>query len=178
MSSARTSSLRPSGRWRLVVSSALFLVFLVVDQVTKALVRAEVAQGPFHASFIPGVLDLEFVANRGAAFGMGEGMGWVFVLLAVAVLAFVALYLSRAPLISPFEVVGLGMLAGGAVGNAIDRVLFGYVCDFFATTFIDFPVFNVADIGITLGVAVAAIGFIFPSHANAHDDTPGGAACQ
>lgn len=158
-------ALVPSVVWRLLVSGVMALAFLVVDQVSKMIVRRAVMTGFFSVEVIPGVLDLEFVANRGAAFGLGEGMGWVFVLLAVGVTAFVLVYLLRAPKISRLEVLGMGMVVGGAIGNAIDRLVFGFVTDFFATRFIDFPVFNVADIGITCGVAIAFIGFMFFSSA-------------
>lgn len=164
-------ALVPSMVWRLLVSGAMALVFLVVDQVSKMIVRRAVMTGFFSVEVIPGVLGLEFVANRGAAFGLGEGMGWVFVLLAVGVTAFVLVYLLRAPKISRLEVLGMGMVVGGAIGNAIDRLVFGFVTDFFATRFIDFPVFNVADIGITCGVAIAFIGFMFISPAaREHND--------
>lgn len=132
-------ALVPSMVWRLLVSGAMALVFLVVDQVSKMIVRRAVMTGFFSVEVIPGVLGLEFVANRGAAFGLGEGMGWVFVLLAVGVTAFVLVYLLRAPKISRLEVLGMGMVVGGAIGNAIDRLVFGFVTDFFATRFIDFP---------------------------------------
>lgn len=155
------SALVPSSAWRLVVAGVTALAFLVIDQFTKMIVRRSVMTGLFSVEVIPGVLGLEFVANRGAAFGLGEGMGWVFVLLAVGVTAFVLAYLLRALKISRLEVLGMGMVVGGAIGNAIDRVVFGFVTDFFATRFIDFPVFNVADIGITCGVAIAFIGFMF-----------------
>lgn len=174
MESPRTNKsgiLFPSLLWRLVVAGIMALAFLGIDQFTKVLVRRAVMTGHFSVEVIPGVLGLEFVANRGAAFGLGEGMGWMFVLLAVAVTAFVLFYLLRAPKISRFEVIGMGMVVGGAVGNAIDRLFFGFVTDFFATRFIDFPVFNVADIGITCGVAIAFIGFMFFSPA-ARDDAP------
>lgn len=164
-------ALVPSMVWRLLVSGAMALVFLVVDQVSKMIVRRAVMTGFFSVEVIPGVLGLEFVANRGAAFGLGEGMGWVFVLLAVGVTAFVLVYLFRAPEISRLEVLGMGMVVGGAIGNAMDRLVFGFVTDFFATRFIDFPVFNVADIGITCGVAIAFIGFMFfSSAAREHND--------
>lgn len=165
-------ALVPSVVWRLLVSGVMALAFLVVDQVSKMIVRRAVMTGFFSVELIPGVLGLEFVANRGAAFGLGEGMGWVFVLLAVGVTAFVLVYLLRAPKISRLEVLGMGMVVGGAIGNAIDRLVFGFVTDFFATRFIDFPVFNVADIGITCGVAIAFIGFMFFSPAaHEHNDS-------
>lgn len=163
--SRNTSTRTPSLAWRLVAACSMALAFLVVDQITKMLVRRAVMTGFFSIEVIPGVLGLEFVANRGAAFGLGEGMGWMFVLLAVFVTVFVAVYLLRAPKISRLEVIGMGMVVGGAIGNAIDRMLFGFVTDFFATRFIDFPVFNVADIGITCGVVIAFIGFMFFSPA-------------
>ena len=147
----------------------------LLDRITKAAVLRNLVGADGMATapvpFIPGVLRLQFVANTGAAFSMGEGMGWVFVALAAAVVAGMAAYLLRAPLCSKVEVAGLAMVAGGAVGNAIDRVVFGYVVDFLATEFIDFPVFNVADIGITCGVVIAFAGFMFLSPANKVDAT-------
>lgn len=145
-------------------------LFLVLDQLTKALVRSDsrLLQG---VDFIPGVIGLRYVRNTGAAFSMGEGHGLLFVLLAVGVVVACIVYLLRAPQIAPLEAVGMGMVAGGAIGNALDRIVFGFVTDFFATQFIDFPVFNIADIGITVGVVLAFIGFIFLSPAAQVDAT-------
>ena len=113
-----------------------------------------------HVTVIPGVIDFLFVRNIGAAFSMGEGHGIAFAVLALAVIIAIAVYLVRAPQLAHLEVVGMAMVAGGAVGNAIDRLT-----DFIATAFIDFPVFNVADIGITVGVVLALIGYMFLSPA-------------
>lgn len=165
----------PSRAWRAVCAVAVAGAFILLDRITKAAVLRNLVGADGMATapvpFIPGVLRLQFVANTGAAFSMGEGMGWVFVALAAAVVAGMAAYLLRAPLCSKVEVAGLAMVAGGAVGNAIDRVVFGYVVDFLATEFIDFPVFNVADIGITCGVVIAFAGFMFLSPANKVDAT-------
>ncbi len=138
-----------------------------IDQIAKAVARAALSPaGTVGVQVIPGILDFELVYNEGAAFGLGEGYVLVFVALAVLMVAGTLIYLLRAPLVSRFEVVGLALTCGGAVGNAIDRVAHGVVTDFIATAFIDFPVFNIADIGITVGVVVALIGFIFLSPAN------------
>ena len=110
---------------------------------------------------IPGILNFELVYNEGAAFGLGEGYTLVFVTLAVIMVMASLIYLLRAPLVSSWEVVGLALVCGGAVGNAIDRVAHGVVTDFIATAFIDFPVFNIADIGVTCGVALIFIAVIF-----------------
>lgn len=138
-----------------------------IDQIAKAVARAALSPaGTVGVQVIPGILDFELVYNEGAAFGLGEGYALVFVALAVLMVAGTLIYLLRAPLVSRLEVVGLALTCGGAVGNAIDRVAHGVVTDFIATAFIDFPVFNIADIGITVGVVVALIGFIFLSPAN------------
>lgn len=162
----------PGLPWRLAVAGSLGLLVLVVDQLTKAWVRDALVAGAFPMAVIPGVIEFDFVANTGVSFGLAAGFGSAFVLLAVVVVAAVAIYLTRARLVSRWEVVGLGMLAGGAIGNAIDRALLGYVTDFIATVFIDFPVFNVADIGITVGVAIALIGFMVFSPAAHRDRDP------
>lgn len=159
----------PPRAWRLRVAGLLVLGILLLDQLTKLAVRA--AGEAFHVTVLPGLIDFLFVRNTGAAFSFGEGHGIAFVVLAVAVVIAVAVYLVRAPQISRVECVGLAMVSAGALGNAIDRLLLGYVTDFIATTFIDFPVFNVADIAITVGVALAVIGFIFLSPAAQVDAT-------
>lgn len=164
----------PSLAWRAVVAGGVGAAFLVADQLTKLAVRdALVPVGSWGVHVIPSILDFALVENRGASFGMGQGMGFLFVLLALAVAVVIPTYLARSPQVSRVEVVGLGMVMGGAIGNAIDRVLLGYVTDFIAVSFIDFPVFNVADIGITCGVAVAFIGFMFLSPASRVDATAG-----
>ena len=153
----------PSRAWRVAVALGLAVVFLALDQLTKVVARRAFMTGALPVTVIPGVLEFDFVANTGVSFGLASGFGYAFVALAVVVVCAVAVYLWRAPVLSRLEVIGLGMLAGGAIGNAYDRAVFGFVTDFIATVFINFPVFNVADIGITVGVALALIGFMFLS---------------
>ena len=138
----RGADMTPPLRWRLSVAGGVALVVLLVDQLTKLAVRA--VGDALHVTVIPGVIDFMFVRNIGAAFSMGEGHGIAFAVLALAVIIAIAVYLVRAPQLAHLEVVGMAMVAGGAIGNAIDRLGFGFVTDFIATTFIDFPVFNVA----------------------------------
>ena len=139
---------------------ALFLlvaaVVVLLDQLSKAAVRAALTPGE-PVTLIPGVMDLSLVYNTGAAFSLGEGAGPVFVAIAAAICAFglwVAWRRSDVPLSLTLV---LAAVAGGGVGNAIDRVAIGAVTDFFKTTFIDFAVFNVADIFVTCGVFVAVV---------------------
>ena len=152
---------------------------VLVDQVTKAAVRASLVSGK-PQEFIPGVLDLSFVKNTGAAFSLGEGAGPVFIVFAAVVLAFgIWLVWSHDGLPMPL-VVSVACVCGGGVGNMIERMIFGYVTDFFATSFIDFPVFNVADIFVTVGIAVSVILYLVmvdaPASASEGSEHPGTSA--
>ena len=161
----------PSLMWRRKTLALVFGCFLIVDQVTKFVVRSLVVDGAWSMPLLPGFMRFEFVANRGASFGMGEGYGIVFAVLAIAVSIGIVWYINRAQALSKVELVGLGMVMGGAIGNMFDRLVYGYVTDFLCTEFISFPVFNVADIGITCGVAIALFGILILSPANKVDAT-------
>lgn len=165
--SGRPASRRfePSMGWRMCAMSATAATVFAIDHVVKMLVRSTIALTGESVSVVPGLLSFRFVANIGAAFSLGEGMGLLFALFAIVVVLSIFAYLLRAPLVSKVETLGLGLLAGGALGNAFDRLTLGYVVDFIATDFIDFPVFNIADVAICTGVALAFIGFMFLSPA-------------
>lgn len=131
---------------------AILAVLLVIgDQLTKLAVRAGIPLGG-SVPFIPGVLELTYVQNTGAAFSILRSHTWLLTLTS-AVVVLVICYL----IVKGFFKNALGrwaamlVLAGG-MGNLIDRAVFGCVTDMLKTTFIDFPVFNVADCCITVGV--------------------------
>ena len=133
-------------------------VILVVlcDQATKVAVRHLMPLGSPSRTLIPGVIDLYRVENTGAAFSIGEGNTWFFVVCAVAAFL-VACWLVWSQDLPLSLILSLGCVAGGGIGNMFDRVATGSVTDFLATTFMDFPVFNVADIFVTCGVAVSLL---------------------
>ena len=128
----------------------LAALIVAADQGVKYLVRANIALGQ-HVSFLPGVMDLTFVKNTGAAFSMLEEHTWLLTLLSGVVAVILAVLLARRILPQWFGQLALGLLLGGAVGNFIDRLLLGYVTDMFAAAFVNFPVFNVADIAVVVG---------------------------
>jgi signal peptidase II len=132
------------------------LATLALDQLTKAHVRGGIAPGE-RIDFLPGV-DLVRVANRGIAFGLLDDAGsLVLVLAAVAFASLLAVFLAasdRRGLWLP-----IGLLAGGAVGNLIDRIHEGAVTDFIDIG--PWPAFNVADIAITLGVVILVWMYAF-----------------
>ncbi|MEE8680407.1 MAG: signal peptidase II [Olsenella sp.] len=146
-------------RKRLTLFLAMAAVAVILDQIVKAWVRSALPKTGDTAPFIPGVLRLLHVENTGAAFSMGEGRGFFFVAIAVAIFILALLAVWKEELSVPFAL-ALGAVAGGGIGNMIDRLVQGSVTDFFATQFMDFPVFNVADIFVTLGVICVLICLI------------------
>lgn len=137
----------------------LAALIVAADQGVKYLVRANIALGQ-HVSFLPGVMDLTFVKNTGAAFSMLEEHTWLLTLLSGVVAVILAVILARRILPHWFGQLALGLLLGGAVGNFIDRLLLGYVTDMFAAAFVNFPVFNVADIAVVVGGVLLCVHVI------------------
>jgi signal peptidase II len=138
-----------------VLAIALAVIVLALDIATKWLVLTRMAEWQ-EIPIIPGFFSLQFVYNPGAAFGMLAHQQWLFIgVSAVAILAILA-YLRRPEAREGLMPWGLGLLLGGAVGNLIDRLRWGKVVDFFLFYWRDyhFPNFNVADIGITVGVGL------------------------
>ena len=129
---------------------------VALDQLVKLWARASLVPGS-PVTLIPHVMDLSLVYNTGAAFSMGEGKGVLFVVIAAVITCACAVMAYKEETLPLPLAATLGCVAGGGIGNAIDRVVAGRVTDFFATTFMDFAVFNVADIFITCGVVVAFI---------------------
>lgn len=127
----------------------LAALLVVADQAVKFFVRANIPLHTFQ-SFLPG-LDLTYVQNTGAAFSLLNRHTWLLTLLSgvVAVVLTVAIVKKILPHWS--GMLALALLLGGAVGNFIDRLLLGYVTDMFATTWINFAIFNVADVGVVVG---------------------------
>lgn len=128
----------------------LSALWVVVDQVVKYLVRANI---PLYDSvgFLPGVMDLTYVQNTGAAFSLLSEHTWVLTLLSAVVSVGILIVMAKGIFDDRMGRLSLALLLGGAVGNLIDRALFGFVTDMFETTFVHFAIFNVADIGVVVG---------------------------
>lgn len=127
-----------------------------LDQLTKRWVLSNIPAGS-RRPFIPGVLDLFHVQNDGAAFSIGSGRPLFFAALtAVVVLGMIYAVMREKNLPYPLIAI-LGLVAGGGIGNGLERVAHGSVTDFLATTFMNFAIFNVADIFVTCGIIAACI---------------------
>lgn len=137
----------------------LAAVLVAIDQGVKYFVREWI---PLHTAvdFLPG-LDLTYVQNTGAAFSLFSQHTWILALLSVVVSVVLVIALARRLFPQWWGMLALTLLLGGAVGNLIDRVLFGFVTDMFATTFMNFPVFNVADMCLVIGGVLLCLTVIF-----------------
>lgn len=130
----------------------IFFAALIVlgDQWVKAVVEHFVPMGG-NVPLIPGVMSITRLHNSGAAFGMLRGMRVPLLVLTVAVCIALIIYLLTDSVKPGIYCTSLTMILGGAMGNAVDRVMDGYVVDMFKTLFVDFAVFNVADCFVTVG---------------------------
>ncbi len=138
-----------------MIARALAVMSLIIaaDQWTKMLIlRVFPAMGD-GLVLLAGVLDIRHVQNAGAAWGMLQGRQALLIVCAVAALVWMALQMKRTFLPLRFGWVTWGLLAGGIIGNVIDRCYRGVVVDFIDFHCIRFPTFNVADMAISVGVA-------------------------
>ena len=133
---------------------------VAADQFTKFLTVANIALYE-DVPFIPGLLQLTYVQNTGAAFSSFEGQQWMFALIFAAFTVGILWEYFKKPMgFSTFERWCIAAVYGGGLGNMIDRVRMGYVVDMIETTFIEFPVFNVADCFITCGCIALMVHLI------------------
>jgi len=124
---------------------------VVADQITKYLTVANIALYE-DVPFIPGLLQLTYVQNTGAAFSSFEGQQWLFaIVFVVFTLMVFGEFFKNSMRFTTLEWWCIFAIYGGGLGNMIDRVRLGYVVDMIETTFMEFPVFNVADCFITCG---------------------------
>ncbi len=142
-------------------------VLVGLDQWTKSLAVKHLSGHP-PLVLIDGIFELTYLENRGAAFGMLQGRQSFFFLIAAAVITAALFAVWRMPerqapekkSLIPLYLCAIGIVSGAA-GNLIDRILQGYVVDFFYFRLINFPVFNVADCYVTISAAALIILFLF-----------------
>lgn len=145
----------------MILTFVIIAAVIALDAVTKTLAASCLADGA--VTIIPGVLEFTYVENRGAAFGMLADHRWVFLAASSAAIIAIIGYLAVKRPPSRLIRISLALIAGGGVGNMIDRVARGYVTDFINPTFVDFYVFNVADSCVCIGCGLLIIWMIADS---------------
>lgn len=133
-------------------------VLIALDQVTKYIAVNNLK--PLGSiSVIDKIFRFTFVENRGAAFGIFQGKTVMLSVVTIAIVIGIAYFYIKLPKTKVYSCLkfSLILIIAGAIGNLIDRVFRGYVVDFFHATFINFPVFNVADVYVVVGAISMAI---------------------
>ena len=153
---------KKNGLKNYVMAVTLVIVAVLIDQYTKYLAVTHLKDGPAFV-LIDNVFELNYLENRGAAFGLLQNRQIFFVCVAILIFDFILYCYVQIPKTGrylPLRLCGIFIVAGAA-GNLIDRIRLGYVVDFFYFRLIDFPVFNVADIYVTVSFAVLLILIFF-----------------
>lgn len=145
-----------------ILGSISVILLLFLDQFTKYLASVYL-KGGNSVILIKHVFQLHYLENQGAAFGLLQGQRlWFIIVTSIMLILMVIVYL-RAPLEKKYGWIRfiLVLLTAGAIGNLIDRLRLNYVIDFFYFELINFPIFNVADIYVTCGMALLVILILF-----------------
>ncbi len=132
------------------------LLLIILDQAVKGYVVKEIPLGGMRR-FIPKVVSLTYLKNSGAAFSMLENQQWFFTIITLIAMGASFVYLYRHIKGSIWLLLGLTLIISGGIGNFIDRLRQGFVVDMFHLDFMNFAIFNVADIYLTIGVGLLLI---------------------
>lgn len=140
----------------------ILIIAIALDQFTKYLAVLYLKDQPA-IPIIHNILELNYLENRGAAFGMMQDQKLFFIFVAVIILGAIVYILLKTPDHKKYNSLHLLliMIASGALGNMIDRIRLDYVVDFIYFKLIDFPIFNVADIYVTVSTAFIIILLLF-----------------
>lgn len=148
---------------RPLISVLVILVSVGLDQLTKYFAINNLKDLTDEVPVINKVFGLYYVENKGISFSMLSSKMSLIIIITMIIMLLMVFVLIRTPKTSyfmPFSVV-LAVIIGGAAGNMLDRILRGYVVDFIMLDFINFPIFNVADIFVTVGLIILVFLIIF-----------------
>lgn len=156
-------SMRRTARFSTLI---LALLIVLLDQFSKAWVLATLPEGVTRR-WLPGLLDLQLVFNRGAAFSLFTQAQTLLALISAIVTLVLLGWVWRQQGLNVAQTAALGLLLGGTIGNGIDRWRMGAVVDFLRLVPFEFPVFNVADVAINLAVACFAFDLLSRTRSDA-----------
>lgn len=143
------------------VYATFFIVLVLFDRITKEIAKRTLMDGEI--DIIKDVLSFHYLENRGAAWGMFQNATWLFIIITVVVIFAMAYFYSRIPFQAQYRLLRMSIiiLSAGAVGNFIDRIMWHYVIDFIYFKWINFPVFNVADIYVCISALLIIYCLLF-----------------
>lgn len=149
-------------RWRFIISCILVGALILFDQFTKKLAVRHLMGKPAFV-LIEGVLELDYLENRGVAFGMLQNQRWPILIFGIVLMITLIWIISRLPAGRKYNIlqIMLTCIIAGGIGNMIDRFFYGYVIDFISFVLIHYPIFNVADCYVVSAAIGLFIMFVF-----------------
>ena len=132
------------------IAIGIILILTICDQLLKSWVASSIVLGG-SKQLIPGIIELTNLRNSGAAWSIFEGQQTFFTIITIIAIIVIGYFIWQYRK-NISVLIGLSLIMAGTIGNFIDRVRQGYVVDMFETTFINFPIFNIADMCLTIGV--------------------------
>ena len=146
----------------IILDFLMLILFVAADQITKYYAVIKLKNQPAY-NLIDGILEFNYLENRGAAFGVLQNQKYFFVFVALIFIGVIVFVLIKVPTQKKYYSLNilLVMIAAGAVGNMIDRVRYDYVVDFIYLVCIQFPIFNVADIYVTTATVILVFQILF-----------------
>ncbi|EDX41775.1 signal peptidase II [Limosilactobacillus reuteri] len=132
------------------ITIGIILILTICDQLLKSWVASSIVLGG-SKQLIPGIIELTNLRNSGAAWSIFEGQQTFFTIITIVAIIVIGYFIWQYRK-NILMLIGLSLIMAGTIGNFIDRLRQGYVVDMFETTFINFPIFNIADMCLTIGV--------------------------
>ena len=161
-----------------IIRTALLGVLLCGSLIAADLLTKLAASklGSREVVLIPGVLSLSYIENHGAAFGIMQGRQWLLIVISAVIIAAAVVFCIRRIRDTRYRYLRVltVFLVAGALGNMIDRIMLGYVRDFIYFKLIEFPVFNVADIYVTVSAVLILIWIILHGDSDPGSSSDGG----
>jgi signal peptidase II len=147
----------------------IILLVIAADQISK-FITVQYLKPINSVPVLEGILSLTYVENRGAAFGIFQNQRWFLIILPIVIVSVAMIYLLRNRNESLITRISLAVILGGAIGNLLDRIFRTYVVDMLQFTFIQFPVFNIADMAVVCGTFMLAIQLLLYQEKSKSDE--------
>ncbi|MCM1325684.1 MAG: signal peptidase II [Bacteroidales bacterium] len=146
----------------LVIDAIIIIILFFADQYTKDLAVKQLKDRPAYV-LIDGVLELQYLENRGSAFGMLQNQKFFILFVGVIFMLVILFFLLKLPEKKKYNIVHilLSVIVAGGLGNMADRIRLDYVVDFISFVLIHYPIFNVADCYIVVATVLLFLLFLF-----------------
>lgn len=150
----------------------IYILTLIIDQVIKLIIKFNMKVND-EITVISNFFKINYLQNTGAAFSSFKGMRYILIIVTLIIFFLLIKYIKKNEINKKIEIVSLGLIMGGLVGNLIDRILYGYVIDYLSFTIFNYPfaVFNLADTFIVIGVILFVIDIILIESRKKNDNS-------